>query len=189
MRSLERETSERMSTDSKVRKKALIDIFDKDETVALKGIEKLADVGSPEVIRPLVEVHRGTESDSIKARIEGLLNSLKAEGVVTPVIELLQDLEFKESRRVLLAGLWNSGLFPSDNMDVITGAAIEGDFLCAIEAVTVIENMEPPFNVDVVEEACFRVQIYLDQGIDEDKRELILSLQETLDSFRTQAAI
>ena len=189
MQSLAPEMADHMSTDSKARKKALIDIFDKDEAVALRGIEKLTDVGSPDVIKPLVEVHRGTESDSIKARIEALLNSLKAEGVVAPVVELLQDEDFKESRRVLLAGLWNSGLFPSEYMDVITASAIEGDFLCAIEAVTVVENMEPPFNADVVEEACFQVQIYLDQGIEEDKRDLLLSLQETLDSFRTQAAI
>lgn len=166
-------------------KEAIILLFSSDDKEVMRGLKMVRDHGDPSSIRPMLDVHRSTTSDAVRAEVEAILQSLKTESVVDTLVEALSSDDYVDQRAVILSGLWHSGLFPNEHVDTIVRVAIQGDFMTAIEATTVVENMEPPFEYEALEEASLSLQEYLDEEPGEDKTELIRSLQGIISGFQT----
>jgi hypothetical protein len=170
--------------ESKRLKEAMLKVYAADKPTIIKGLKSLRDVGTAGVIHPLLDVHKDAEDEDVRKEIEDILANLKLEAAIHPLVEALEEERFSEQRGLILSSLWNSGFYPSEHLELITKAAIDGDYLCAVEAITVIENMEGPFQFDSVEEASLLVDEFLSEGIEDPKVLLIESLRDLLLDFR-----
>lgn len=169
---------------SKKLKDALLQLFSADMAQAMKGLKTISEYGDASTIKPMLDVYMLSQEEEFRGEISYILMNLKTESAIEPLIEALEDETYAEEQGLILAALWSSGFFPSEHLDKITKAAIEGDYMCAVEAITVIENMEGPFQFDAIEEATLLVDQFLSEDSADPKIALIESLRDLLVDFR-----
>ena len=163
----------------------MLKVYSADQTTIMKGLKAIREVGTSGTIQPLLDVYRDSEDEEVRREIEDILANLKMESAIEPLVEALDEERFEEQKGLILSSLWNSGFYPSDHLEPIARAAVQGDYLCAVEAITVMENMEGPFQFDDLEEASHLVEEFLSQDLEDPKILLIESLRELLMDFRT----
>jgi|GEM_PF-264953 len=173
----------------KKNKEAIINLFSSDDKIVMKGLKSIRNNGDASTIRPLLDVYQSASSDAVKREISDIFCCLKTEVVVDEMVAALEVEKYSDLQTLLLSGLWHSGLFPNEHIDTLSKVAIKGDFMTAVESVTVIENMEPPFQYEALEEASLSIAEYLDEDPQEDKTELIRSLQEIVMNFQSTVDI
>jgi len=121
---------------------------DQDSTV-LKAIRKSRTKGTEQVIPILFKVYAATKSNVIQEAITKLVNELKSTNAVEPLIKQLSSPQ-ENCRLLALSAIWNSGLNVNEYVDEIIQSATNGSFMEAFEALTIIENLDPPFEEEVI---------------------------------------
>jgi hypothetical protein len=169
---------------SKKLKDAMVQLFSTDRTTAMTGLKTIREEGNGSVIHPLLDVYTASGDADFQEEIRDIMSCLKSDTVVEPLVEALGIEKYKDDRALILYSLWSSGFYPSEAIDKVTRAAVEGDYMCAVEALTVIENMEGPFQYDSIEEASAIVDEYLGEDSDDPIVALIENLRELLTDFR-----
>lgn len=120
----------------------LSDLQSKDELKVAGAIKAFAVHGHASIIEPVIEVWRSGISPENEALLIDLLQSLKDTSVVEPLMEAFKNPENLDLRRKLASAFWNSKLDFSPYLADFVLFGIEGDFLDALEAITLIENFE-----------------------------------------------
>jgi hypothetical protein len=106
---------------------------------AIKSFHVHGDAG---VIAPLVEIWRQGLSPENQSAMMELFEGLKDTTTIVPLMDAFRDEANKTIRRELLTAFWNSKLDFSEYLSDFVLFAIEGDFLDAFEAITLIEQFE-----------------------------------------------
>lgn len=106
---------------------------------AIKSFHVHGDAG---VIAPLISVWRGGLTPENETAMMELFEGLKDSSAVVPLMESFRDDANKGLKRTLVTAFWNSKLDFSEYLSDFVLFAIEGDFLDAFEAVTLIEQFE-----------------------------------------------
>jgi len=154
----------------------LNDFQSKDEKKVSKAIKSLEANGNAHVIKPLADLLLTTESDSNRSEVIELLSSLKDTSTVVEMIEVITDVTYLPVRQELLATVWNMKVDFSDYIDDFVEIAAKGDFLEALDCLTIIENMEGPFMEENLLECQLHLKNYLEiPGAKEEKKAEILS--------------
>jgi hypothetical protein len=153
----------------------LFDLQSKDNAVVLKALSKARSIGTEKVISQLVNlmVHGGTEK--IKAAAKSILLELKLSSAVEPLIKELKNPKVKDARDVIISVFWSAGLDASHHVDVFVKIAIEGTYMECLECLTVIENLHPPFQEELINDSLLMLKDYFADGADE-KEELMKSI-------------
>jgi hypothetical protein len=120
----------------------LTDLRSGDELKVGAAIKSFHVHGDESVIAPLVEVWRGGLSDENAAAMMELFEGLKDSSTVEPLMEAFRDEANTPIKRQLLCAFWNSKLDFSAYLSDFVLFAIDGDFLDAFEAITLIEQFE-----------------------------------------------
>ena len=120
----------------------LTDLRSADELKIGAAIKSFHVHGDEDVIAPLVEVWRGGLSAENTAAMMELFEGLKDSSTVEPLMEAFRDEVNAPIKRHLLSAFWNSKLDFSAYLADFVLFAIEGDFLDAFEAITLIEQFE-----------------------------------------------
>lgn len=162
-------------------------LFSSKDKVVLQAILDVKKYGDYTFIEPLFLVLSTHEEVEIHFAASELLKSLKVENAEKELLRLLAEDEDQESKKFYLSYLWNSGFYPFDAVHTITKYCVEGDFETILEGITVIENMEGPFNKKEIQEAVKIAKTHLDNNPDEDKKDLVLSLYEVLSKFEKES--
>jgi hypothetical protein len=79
--------------------------------------------------------------------------------------------------------MWNSGVNVPGELPLLIRVGLSGDYMRTLEAFTLIESMEGPFEEELVLEAILAVRKFLETEPEGDKRELVSSLLEYLDQM------
>ena len=154
----------------------LNDLQSNDEKKVSKAIKSLESNGNAHVIKPLVNLLLNTDSDKIKSEIMELLSSLKDTSIVVEMIDVISDPNYLAIRQDLLSTIWNMKVDFSDYVDDFVEIATKGDFLEALDCLTIIENLEGPFMEENILECQLHLKNYLEQpGAKEEKKAEILS--------------
>lgn len=167
--------------DKKV-KELLLQLASKNELEQIKTVKTLKMDGTEEAIEPLVQVLSLSSSEALKNEIIDLLNTIKSTKVPAEIIKCLNNSDYQNSHQLLLASIWNTGLDYNKYMGEIASATIAGDFMHAMECITILENLEGDLNEDEIMEALLVFKGYLvDTKESEDsKAELIKEMVVTL---------
>lgn len=120
----------------------LTDLRSADELKIGAAIKSFHVHGDESVIAPLVEVWRGGLSAENTAAMMELFEGLKDSSTVEPLMEAFRDEANAPIKRQLLSAFWNSKLDFSAYLSDFVLFAIDGDFLDAFEAITLIEQFE-----------------------------------------------
>ena len=111
-----------------------------------------------------------------------VLNALR-ENQKTSIPMLLEAIKSDKSlehRHIVIAACWEAELNFSNYLSFFTQLALTEDYLPAVEAMTVVENMAGPFNKKEVHESIEMIQSFLDKNNTEKApllKELLVILQ------------
>ncbi len=153
-----------------------------DEQKVFSALEQIVEHGDETMVIPLLELYRDSPSEEVKARVQGLLSSLKISGAEDILVETLGDEDYRSIHGDVLGFIWNSGFHPIDAVDVITKVSLSGDYMTAVEGLTLLENINGPLDEESLYQALLEVRSFLDVHKDEGHElyALALSIFEVL---------
>jgi hypothetical protein len=120
----------------------ITDLQSKDELKIASALKAFAVHGHATIIEPIIAVWREGFSKENEALVIDLFQSLKDTSTIEPLIEAFRNPENRGLQRKLVTTFWNSKLDFSEYLADFVLFGIEGDFLDALEAITIIENFE-----------------------------------------------
>ena len=166
-------------------KQALLELFDTDETKVMKALAKVKRDGRAMHFPLLMDLYIKTEDGPVKDELNTMLQETKLEGADDVLVGLLGEERFIDHQAFILTCIWNSGYQPIEHLDVIVGAALRGDYMTAFEVLTVLENLEPPFDMDVLTVAHLDITDYIDTKEPNEKTAILVQIQDVLEKMKT----
>lgn len=161
------------------------DLSSSDEKKALIALKQLRKHGKPEAIKPLIDVLKNSNKESIKTEIISLLYDLKEQNVVDEIILAIEDDEFTDEKAILISIFWQSSLDGSAYLSTFIKEAIKGDYMTCIEVLTVVENFDATFQETEVEDLKFDLDEAIDQE-ETEKRNLLIGIRKVLDEVNLE---
>jgi hypothetical protein len=161
----------------------LSDLQSSDETKIISALDKIKEKGNVAMITPMMDVFEDTDNELIKEMIRTIFSELKVSTALVPLVEGLQRNN-DELNEVILFSLWHANFNPILFIEEIVSVCCEGSYMTALEGLTLIENLEGPFNEEVLLAAKNVLTEYF-QEVDkvEGKEDLMQSMQEQIDGF------
>jgi hypothetical protein len=163
----------------------LSDLSSSDEKKVFTAIKQLRKHGKKEAIKPIIELLSSTSNEEVKSEITTLLFDLKDQSVVEELINLIDSNNYQSEMATLISIFWQSSLDSSENITSIVKQAIKGDYLVAIEVLSVLDNYDTTFQENEIQDLKFD----LDEAIEEDeseKRNLLITIRMALDSLNLE---
>jgi hypothetical protein len=138
----------------------------------LKEIEDEDDV---RLIKPLIALGKRNKNEEINLKISQLLFDLKLTKGHSIILNELKNMEPNPFRSVLISTIWNANIAAMDHLEMLVKLAVEGNFLEAIECLTVIEETEGVIEEEQVLESILMLKEYLSipENKDSDKTTII----------------
>ena len=100
-------------------------------------------------------------------------------------IEKIQLEEFQPYHQQLVSCMWSSGMNPTEDLHVFSKLAVDGDYMTALEVLTLLENMEGPFDNESLMDAFQDVSEFVEEAAEGDaKIDLIKSIYDILYAFQ-----
>jgi len=150
-------------------------------TEVIAALKKIPEQGNASLVKPLLRTYLAWPDDEdIRARIEKILGELKTQDAVPELISALQDDEFEELRAMIISVFWHAGIYPTDELDVLISNAIKGDFMVAVEVVTVVENSDVFTDPDLVQDFMLDIDEFLDEHPDAPHASVLEQLKTVL---------
>ena len=172
---------------SKKSQELIEDLFSTKKDTVKAALIKIPAEGNSTMIIPLLKTYVSWESDEdIQNKIAKILRELKTESAVPELMEALEDPEFDSIRALILSAFWHSGIYPVNDLDVLVRHAIRGDYFVTLEAITVIENIEAPMDVEMIQDAIFDIDDFLEEHPDEMHSELLTQIKNVLTTLYNQ---
>lgn len=144
----------------------LADLRSNDSKKVLSALKTTADDGTGDFIVPLLELFRDTKSDDIRERVREMLSSLKVSEAEDILIDALEDPAFTQQRGDILSFLWHSGFQAAEAVDTITRCALEGDYMTAVEAMTLLDSLTQEPEEESLYQALIEIRAFLEKHKD-----------------------
>lgn len=132
---------------------------------ALKSLQVNGDVT---VIRPIVDLLKTELTHQLEFEVLEFLGDLKATNTLPEIIAIIKDENYLSQRQQVLSTIWNSTLDYSDYIAEFVEIACEGNFMEALECLTIIENLEGPFEERHILECQLHLKDYLEDTTAKD---------------------
>lgn len=154
---------------------------------ALDGLEL---IGNETVIYPILRLLTPTEDHNEKNQLLlEFLCTIKDTSSKETFISALEEQEFIPIRNKILSVIWNSPLDFSEYLDLFVRIAVEGTFMEAVECLTILENLEGPFEEEQLMEAQVILSSLKDKQFDHQKTTMISEIALLVKSFIQRANI
>lgn len=167
----------------------LADLNSNDVNKVSKAIKSLEANGNASVIRPLADALLKGISEKNELEVIELLGSLKDSSTVVEIMDVLGDENYLPIRQKILSTIWNTKVDFSDYIDDFVEIALKGDFMEALDCLTIIENMEGPFMEENILECQLHMKKYLESTETKDPKkahllsEIALKIREINDEL------
>ncbi|MEJ6797749.1 MAG: hypothetical protein QNK75_01820 [Crocinitomicaceae bacterium] len=166
-------------------KQLVSDLFQKDEKKVIKTIVLLEGDGDASVIRPLCELYLENKSEKINGKIVEFLSKLSDSSATKEMIEVIRDEKFEKVRQDLLNTMWQSKLDYTPFLADFVAIACDGSFLEAFECMTIIDNLEGPFEESQTLESQLYLKEYLEaeKGKDKQRDQMVSDIAVLIKDF------
>ena len=171
-----------MSTQQRVVNQLKEDLSSSDNSVISKALIKTRAKGNEQLISPLIDLYLKTENNKIREEIKNIFSELKNKEIIDFLIPILIE-GANEVKELILFSIWSSGIDMTDHIPILIEASCSGNFMVILEALTVLENLEGPFNEDDLFQANTLLQQYLYEAEDGKEKELIQSMYDIVLEF------
>jgi len=132
---------------------------------ALKSLQVNGDIS---VIRPVVEILKTKISHQTEMEVLNFLGDLKVSKAADEMIAILKDDYFLDVRQKLLTTIWNCKIDYSYFIAEFVEIACEGDFMESLECLTILENLEGPFEEHHILECQLHLKEYMEDTTAKD---------------------
>lgn len=142
--------------------------------VEKKSIEGLRQHGTVNSIEPLFKLWLKSDDEVVGELLFKIFCDIRITDAPAKIIELLCSGDYDSIMPLILNTMWNSGLDYTPYMPEITRFALKGDFNVALEALTLIENMEGEFSEELTMESLLAIKDFENNGKDADEQKVQL---------------
>lgn len=153
-----------------------------DRAIVLAAIRKLHESGNSAYLPKLIEILSQTDDEEIGKGIRKILSEIKHRDAVPILIEAIQNKDYSGVLQPLISACWENGLDYSNHLSLFIDLVIEGDFMVAFEAHTVIMNMSGKISQDIVDKESNKIKRSL-LDADESKKQLLHDILDFLPVF------
>ena len=170
-----------MNTQQKVINQIKADLASDNSSIVSKALVKTKAKGNEELIAPLVELYKTTDN-KLKQEVKNIFSELKNKDCVDFLLpHLMQDNQ--EVKELILFSMWSSGIDMTDYIVELIEYSCDGEFMVILEALTVLENLEGPFNDEDLFQASTIIQEKIYESKDDKKKELLQSMSIVIQGF------
>lgn len=166
----------------------LKDINSGQEKKIIDGLKALKVNGDDNVIVPIIDVWVKGVSPTAEKEIITFLGDIKSTSSVETIMDVLLNKEYDKIHLQLLTTIWNSKVDYSEYLVEFVSMATQYDFLVALECLTIIENMEGPFEEHHILDAEIILREFAENHSenkteDEKKVQMIVDISNLVKSF------
>ncbi|MEX2595752.1 MAG: hypothetical protein WEC59_02395 [Salibacteraceae bacterium] len=168
-------------TENKAREKRITeligDLKSRNERKIIGALNRIPHEGNSKMIEPLFDLYLQNQSHEVIMLLEKTIHNLKDPACVAPMVGILSNQEKKELHQNVLNAAWQSGLELTDHLNLLIDVAIMGDYMTAVEVMTVVENQE-----FVDDDAITDAIKVMDKVVEKknDKQSLMVTLRQIL---------
>lgn len=152
------------------------EISSRDIKVALPALKQIEEIGDMQVFPLLLNALKNDPDIQVEKAILKLIADIQSEEKLSQLFKSIHDENNTSLRLKLLTCVWNSKQDSSEYLADVVSLSTEGDFMQALECLTIIENMLGPFTENQLLEAQLYLKEYLegsDKELDNRKAQLI----------------
>ena len=171
-----------MNTQQKVINQIKTDLASDKSLIVSKALVKTKAIGNEELIAPLVELYKTTEDIKLKQEVKNIFSELKNKNCVDFLLPHLMEDNY-EVKELVLFSMWSSGIDMTDYIVELIEYSCDGGFMVILEALTVLENLEGPFNDEDLFQASTIIQEKIYESEDDKKKELLESMSNVIQGF------
>lgn len=139
------------------------------------ALDSLKIYGDESIIAPLFHAIDAQKDEKGVSEIIEFLSSLKNSKAREQVMECLNNPIFIDKRVNILSTIWNSPLDYSEYLPEFISLAANGDFLITLECLTILENLEGPFEEADLLEAQLILKEYHENGVKDPQKDHLMS--------------
>ena len=181
------------NTKKQVKIKALIEDLGNDSLSKVKtALDALEILGEAAILKDIILALNTKEQYSEKNNlIIEFLSSLKDTSCREEIVNILVDTSMVQYRQIILSTIWNSPIDYSEYIDFFVKLACEGELIEVLDCLTIIENMEGPFEEEQIMEAKLIISNYNESKLDtiDQKDQLISEIALILRTIQLQLDI
>lgn len=163
------------SKQNKLIKDLLLDLASDNEKILLSALKRVRSKGNESVIPSLIKIIENNKSEKITTEAKGILLELKSTAAIPLLLEELENNPNSETRELVLNSFWHAGFNAHEHIEKFVAAAIKGSYMEAFEAYTVIDNLEGPFEEEVIMEAQLNLKSYFSSASESDEKYQIIT--------------
>lgn len=142
-----------------------------DEKQIKKALSGLKADGDSSVIIPLADLLLSDKEDKkYQKDILEIFSSLKDTSTVEAMIEVIRNEHYLPVRQLLLSTIWNTSLDYTNYLSDFVLIACEGDFLEALDCLTILENLSGEIEERHILEAQWHLKEYLEDVAPKEER-------------------
>lgn len=131
--------------------KLISDLESGEERKVIGALKRIPHEGSPEVITPMLQLLVKNPSPEVRILLEKTLYNLKDPATLEPLAAALNVEKFRPVQADILAFIWQSGLDASPYISLLVDVAIQGEYMTAVEALTIADSLEDFQDNDLTE--------------------------------------
>lgn len=136
----------------------------------INAVEQIAEKGNSHYFAELIQVLQNNHNQEVQQRITKLLCEIKHTDIIPHLIDAIQNEQLTDIREKLVASCWENGLDFCPHIDVFTTLVIGStDYMVALEAFTVVENMEGDIADQIKQAQVLKVQAAISNATEDRK--------------------
>ena len=139
------------------------------ETDVLSALKIFEQQGDISILPAVFEKLRSCEM-SIERALLGFLSDIQRIEAKAIIIQFLSEEKEQVLRQKVLTSIWNSKLTYDEHLPFFVMLASTGDFMQALECLTIIENMQGPFAEHELLESQLVLKEYVEEAKSEDEQ-------------------
>ena len=177
------------AAERKAKVKAILkDINSGQEKKIIDGLKALKVNGDDDVIRPIIDVWNKGVTPAAEKEIITFLGDIKSTSSAQSIMDILLDEEYNDIHIPLLTTIWNSKVDYSEYLVDFVNLAVQYDFIVALECLTIIENMEGPFEEHHILDAEIILREFAEnhnenQSEEAKKVQMIIEISKLVEAF------
>ncbi len=153
-------------------------------TAILATLQEIRREGDLAVLPALFDLLLEHEDEQVLLETRALLNDLKDPGAAEILAGAVGNRDYADIRAALVAACWQNGLSYGKHLEQFVDAALEGDYMTAMEAFTVIEEAVGEVDEGRRKKAADRIRAGLPEA-DQQKRILLEELVRVIDQYQS----
>lgn len=162
---------------------SIVQLISGREEDALNALEEAKETGTVQWVRPMLEAFRDRSEEGLREEIASMLGSLKVSEGAEVMGDALEDPEFSSVHADIIGFLWSCGFQSENHLRCVVNCAAEGDFRCAMEALTWIEELERVSDEQALWDALLVVRGVVEEGREDGTQPLFEAMHQALSAL------